>query len=221
METVASILGRRAAVIVLLVTGCAGVVSRTDTRANAIAHAWVDALRADDPTAAYALLAEPVRRATSLEAFRAEWQHAPMERARQLAALETALTTGGDLEEAGRIVVASGPIPIVRDSDGWRLERPLTHAQRAGSPDEALRLFATAIEERSFAGAIGLLTNERREDIGRALGAFASGMKNHANESIAISGERATLIWRDGEHRWRISLRREEGEWRIDDFSPL
>src|SRR5262249_46761092 len=108
---------------------------------------------------------------------------------------------------------------LVRERGGGRLEAPLVAALHISTAVETLRMFATALEERSVTGGAPVLTRPRPEDARRALDRFAGGLRAHLGDALDISGDRAALIWHDGEHRYRVTLKRENGEWRVDDFS--
>src|SRR5262249_10268954 len=139
----------------LLLAGC-GATARPGAPPSAAAQAWSAAHRADDPRAAYDLLAEAVRGRKSYEEFRAEEQQARVERGGQVKALEGRVREGAQAGGRAELRPPPGesaqPAELVHEAEGWRLERPLAATTRAGTPEDALRLFATAIEERSFTG---------------------------------------------------------------------
>jgi hypothetical protein len=181
---------------------------------------WARAARAGDREAAYALLADPVRRRVSADEFARRWRAAEVERERQAAALGEALRAGATLGERARI--GDGPshlVTLTREPEGWRLETPLVPAPGARTPEEALRQLADAIDDRSLAGVLRLLTSERQDGVRQTLDGFASGLRAHLGESIEITADRATLVWTEDGKRWRVVLKREAGTWRIDDFS--
>ena len=88
----------------------------------------------------------------------------------------------------------------MRETGGWRLEAPLVATFRAATPQEALRQLAAALEERSIDELLSTLTNARRERLNEVLSAFSSGLRAHATDSVD---------------------KKEDGSWRIDDFSLL
>src|SRR5262249_46135122 len=134
-------------------------------------------------------------------------------------ALSASLTENARKSEQGKLVLADGKTTqLIREGDDWRLEAPLLSSARAATPQEALRLIASAIEARNFEGVMRLVTSRPREVMRKWVDACASGVKAHLGESIEVTNDRATLIWNDGRKRWRVILRKEEGEWRVDDF---
>jgi hypothetical protein len=198
----------------------------SDARPNVIApatgaRAWAQAVERDDPKAAYALLADGVRRKVTYSMFAREWQETKQERQRQAAQLAAALRDGVVHGERGRLVLADGKSTVlVHESAGWRLDSPLLALGRASSPQEALRQLAAALEARSFDAVMRVLTSTRRDGLRQVLDTFVTGLRAHMGESIEVTGDRATVTWSDGKRRWRVILKREDGEWRIDDFAP-
>jgi len=177
-------------------------------------------LRSEDPRAGWALLAPALQNEDRYPAFAERWRRTSTERARRAASIERALRETDQVGERAKLGLPDGhSTELVRESSGWRLETPLVAALDISTAVETLRMFATAIEERSVTGVLHLLTSARREDARRALDRFAGGLRAHLGDALDISGDRAALIWHDGEHRYRVTLKRENGEWRVDDFS--
>jgi hypothetical protein len=203
--------------LALLAVSAACADPGRDGRAAATARRYAEA---SEPRAAYDLLSSAVRRRVSFEDFAARWTAARVERARQASALDEALRGGATLGERARLHVGESQVAmIVREGDGWRLETALLPASGARTPAEALRRFADALDERSFGALVRLLSTERQEGVRQTLDSLSSGLRAHLDESIEVTSDRATLVWTDGTRRWRIVLKREQGSWRIDDFS--
>ena len=185
-----------------------------------MAERVVVALRSEDPSAGWELLAPDAQRAQRWDDFVVKWRTSKKEREQRAAALERTLREGEQVGERAQMTLADGPeAQLVRERDGWRLEAPLYAKPGAASPADALRLFARALDERSVTGVLRLLTSARREDVRRALDRFAGGLRDHVADGLDVTGDHATVVWHDGEHRFRVTLKRENGEWRIDDFS--
>jgi hypothetical protein len=184
-----------------------------------VARAWAHAVQGDDPRAAYELLAPDVQRKRSFAAFARDWRESRAERARQGAALGEAAQS--QVGERARLALPGGTsLRLTHEAGGWRLEAPLLPAERAATAEEALRQLATAVEQRSFPGVFRLLSTEKQEGLRQLLDSFAAGLRAHAKESIEVANDRATLLWTDGTRRWRVVLKREQGGWRIEDFTP-
>ena len=205
----------------LLLAACAprGAGAPSDSAVEA-ARRIAATLREDDPHAGWAILAGDVRERERYEDFAARWRATRAEREQRARALEKTLHDGDQVGARAELVLADGPrTSLVRERAGWRLETPLIARIDADSPGDALRLFARALDDRSISGFLGVLTSARREDVRRALDRFTSGLRAHVGDALDVNGDRATLSWHDGEHRYRVILKRENGEWRIDDFN--
>ena len=199
-------------------TACGG--DARQRTATATATEWARATRAGDRDAAYGLLSGQVRRRVSAGDFARRWQQAEVERKRQGVALDEALRAGATLGERARVAAGQNHlVTLTHEPDGWRLETPLVPSPGARTPEEALRQLADAIDDRSLAGVLRLLTAERQDGVRQTLDGFSSGLRAHLGESIEITADRATLVWTEGGKRWRVVLKREAGGWRIDDFS--
>lgn len=209
---------RALAPLVLCLLACGGASARRDA-STLTAGAWIHALESDDPASAWDLLASDVQQRTSFDDFAERWRATPIERRRQAQALGRALAAGARLGERARLDASGTTTHLVRDDDGWRLESPLLPAARARTPEEALKLLADAIDDRSINGVLRLLTSERQEAVRQLLDDFSTGLRDHLGDSIEVTKDRATLVWSDGTRRWRVVLKREQGAWRVDDFS--
>jgi hypothetical protein len=181
-------------------------------------RAWISAHKRNDPRAAYGLLSPERRKETSYADFERRWKESQQERDRQVAALEAGLRDQPSTGERATVkLVGDKSTTLVHEKGQWRMETPLFGSARASSPQEALRLFAEALEARSVEGVLRLLTSTRREGLSDVLDKFVAGVKTHSGGEIEITGDRAILKWNDGKNRWKITLRQENGEWRIDD----
>jgi hypothetical protein len=208
--------------VLCLLAGCARGGASTDAPARDLVQRYSSALAANDPRAAYALLADAVKKSVPYEEFERRWRDREVERKRQAGSLKGLLDEGAQSGERGRLTTSDGrSTELVRETGGWRLEAPLLSSSRAATPEEVLRQLSGAVEERSIDAILATLTNARRERLTELLGAFAAGLRVHAGDTVDVSGDRATLTWSDGTRRFRVVLRREEGAWRVDDFSAL
>jgi hypothetical protein len=206
------------AVLALLVLAC-GAASRGGDRSprDAVA-AWNDAVKRNDPHTAYALLSGPLRRAISYEDFARRWQASARERSQQTTDLGAGLREEAGLGERARVTLADGKTAdLVHEPSGWRLEAPLMAPVRASTPQDALRLLAAAIEARSYEGLLRILTQRRREALSLQVEAFERGLKSRLGEPIEVSGDRVFFEWSEGRLRFRVTLVREQGEWRVED----
>ena len=108
---------------------------------------------------------------------------------------------------------------LEREGKTWRLESELVSRSRAKQPRDAIRLFAEAITARDITGVLNVLTQRRRDGLTRQVEGFVAGIGKRINDRIDQFGtDRAELRWDENGIRYRIVLRKEEDEWRVDDI---
>jgi hypothetical protein len=181
----------------------------------------IAALGSDNPRRAYDLLAEQVKQTISYRDFAQQWRQTAAERAWQTAALRDSLRGAPDVGERAVVGYGNGKsTTLQRDGKTWRMEAPLAVGAQTPRPRDAIRAFAEAIEQRDIGAALSLLTKERREGVARQIEGFLRGFRTRVNDAIdEYSDDRAELRWDEDGIRYRITLRREAEEWRIDDIS--
>jgi hypothetical protein len=202
-------------------SGCGGAARASEPAARGVS-AYLDALRSDDPRRAYSLLSDEVRAEVSYDAFAAQWKEQKAERHEQARALEQDLRGGADLGERAKIAFPDGKsLSLHRQSGAWRMEVPLVSRTRAATPHVAVELFAEALTARNYEAVVRILTARRRDGIGRQVDDFVASLARHltdARHRISLVGkDRAELQWDDGEMQYKVVLRLEGDEWRVDD----
>ena len=202
-------------------TSCAHRGGEPKTPAVTGVRAWVDALRADDPRRAYDLLADDTREHISFDQFASQWKSSAAERAWQAAALDKSLTGAPDVGEHASVTLGDGKVvQLDRDGAAWRIDSPLVTRAHASRPRDAIRLFADAIAARDLTALLGTLTARRRDGLGQQLDGFLKGIAKRTGDPIDEFGsDRAELRWDEGGIRYRLVLRKEDGDWRIDDIN--
>lgn len=212
---------RRALALLPLVAAiaCAGGL-RNPRPARQGVEAVIAALAGDDPRAAYDLLSEDARRRVSFEEFALQWKASAPERAWQVAKLREAIAADPDVGERAAVTFADGKtVALARESRRWRLEAPLVSRTRAARPREAIRMFAEAVRARDLRSVLNTLTLRRREGLMRQIDGFLAGLDRRVEGTIEeIGNDRAELRWDENGMRYRIILRREDDEWRVDDI---
>jgi hypothetical protein len=185
--------------------------------------ALVAALRADDPRAAYALLAASTRKRVSFEEFALQWKASAAERTWQADRLDAALRADPDVDERAAFTYPDGrTIALAREGARWRLEDALVSRVRAARPRDAIKMFAQALRTRDLEGLLRTLTLRRREGLARQIEGFLAGLDRKVDGKLEeIGTDRAELRWDENGMRFRIVLRREDDEWRIDDIHIL
>jgi hypothetical protein len=206
------------ALLVVLASACGGHRAPSSPASRGV-EAYLAALKRDDPRAAYGLMSSSARKQTSFDEFALQWKQSEQERKAQIAQLEATLKGNPDVGERALISFSDGKlVQLEREGATWRLESELVTRSRAKRPRDAIRLFADAIGQRDIGAALGVLTQRRREGLTKQIEGFVAGIGKHVNGPIDETQDRAELRWDENGIRYRIILRREDDEWRIDDI---
>jgi hypothetical protein len=205
--------------LALAVGACGGGIGRTSPAATSVRD-LVSALRADDPRAAYGLLSADVRKQVSYDEFALQWKQSKAEREWQARALEESLRGDPDVGERALASFSDGKmVALEREGKAWRLESALVSHSRASRPRDAIRMFAEALSHNDLEGVLRTLTSRRRTGLAAQLEGFLDGLERRLDDKIEeIGTDRAELRWDENEVQYRIVLRKEDGEWRIDDI---
>src|SRR5689334_17088718 len=206
--------------VAVVVAACGGTAGPSSPAAEGV-RAYVRALHSNDPHDAYALLSSDARKRISYDEFALQWKQGDKERAWQAKVLEESLKGNPDVGERALISFSDGKlVSLEREGKLWRLDSELVTRTHAKQPRDALRMFAEAVQARDVNGALNVLTTRRREGIAKQVEGFISGLAKHANGPIDNFGnDRAELRWDENGVRYRIVLRKENDEWRVDDIS--
>ncbi|HUQ03612.1 MAG TPA: hypothetical protein VM261_14035 [Kofleriaceae bacterium] len=203
----------------LATAACGSVIGKAPPAQEGVA-ALVKALQADDPRAAYNLLARETRRKVSFEEFAVQWKANKAEREWQAKLLAAELQGHPDVGERAVVTYPDGKsVTLEREAKRWRLEAALVSRVRAAKPRDAIRMFADALRRNDLEGVLRTLTMRRREGLARQIGGFLAGIDRKVDGKLEeIGTNRAELRWDENGVRFRIVLRREDDEWRIDDI---
>jgi len=205
--------------VVLAVAACGGASGPSSPAADGV-RAYVHALRDNNPREAYALLSSEARKKVSFDEFALAWKQSDKERTWQARVLEDGLKGNPDVGERALISFSDGKlVQLEREGVTWRLESELVSRSRAKQPRDAIRLFAEAISARDITGVLNVLTQRRRDGLTRQVEGFVAGIGKRINDRIDQFGnDRAELRWDENGIRYRIVLRKEDDEWRVDDI---
>lgn len=204
----------------VLASGCGAWFSTRVPPASHGVTAFIDTLKNDDARAAYERLSKRARGTITLAEFAKQWSELRAERRWQAARLIEAVHGGGDLGERAAVIYRDGKSVVVeREGGRWRLEAPLASRSRAIRPEDAIRAFSVGLLHRDLDAVLRSLTLRRREGLARQIEGFLAGIDGQIEGKLEQGGDdRAELRWDENGVRFRIVLRREEGEWRIDDI---
>jgi hypothetical protein len=210
---------RRTALVLALLAACGGPAGPSSPAANGV-KMYVQALRSNDAHDAYDLLSSDARKKISYDEFALQWKQSDKERQWQAKALEESLKGNPDVGERALISFSDGKlVQLERDGKAWRLESELVSRSRAKRPRDAIRLFADAVNQRDINGMLGVLTQRRRDGLTKQVEGFVAGIGKRINDRIDEFGtDRAELRWDENGIRYRIVLRKEDDEWRVDDI---
>ena len=212
------------AMVLALVAACGGAPGRSATPpASQTIEKLIASLRSDDPRAAYEMMSEEARAEMPFQAFAAQWRFSARERADRARALEEGLKGATSTGERARVIYPDGRSAyVVREAGRWRVESAMVSQVHAGQPRDAIKIFADALARRDYEGALRILTTRRRDGIGSQVDSFVTSLLQELTSPDSslemIDEDRAELRWDDGGQRYRIVLRREGDEWRIDDI---
>jgi hypothetical protein len=204
--------------VFVLAAACGGPAGPSSPAADGVRE-YVKALHSNDPHDAYDLLTSDVRKKLSYDEFALQWKQSQQERTWQAKVLEDSLKGNPDVGERALVSFSDGKlVQLQREGKTWRLESELVSRSRAKQPRDAIRLFADAIAARDVPAAINMLTQRRRDGLQKQVEGFIAGLGKHINGSLESLGDRAELRWDENGIRYRIVLRKEDDEWRVDDI---
>ena len=178
-------------------------------------QAWSRAVARNDPHAAYGLLSSATRAQLSELAFTTEWRASAEERQTQATELH-AQAGKRAWRETAQVVSGGRTSPVVRESVGWRIGSPRRTDLGAPTPEDALKRFVQALEERSFDAFLRLLAEPLRGVVERELADRLTGLRTAVGKPIAVEGEHARVRY---DSHYHIDLRRENGQWQVVDFN--
>jgi hypothetical protein len=206
------------AAFVLLLAACGGARGPSTPASDGV-RAYIAALKSNDPHDAYSLLSSAEKKQVSYDEFSLQWKQSEQERQWQIKVLEESLKGNPDVGERAMVSFSDGKrVSLEREGKTWRLESELVTRSRAKRPIDAIRIFADAIAARDVGAALNVLTQRRRDGLTKQIEGFMSGLEKRANVMPEEFGNRAELRWDENGIRYRIVLRKEEDEWRIDDI---
>lgn len=216
---------RHALLALLVAIGCGGGTGPGRATAPPASHGvqtYIQILRNDDPQPAYQLLTADVRAQLTPDEFATRWKQTAPERQLQARALEESLKGNRSLGERTRIQYADGKtVVLVREADRWKLDSALVSRGHATEPHDALTIFAEALESRDYRALMSVLTRRRREGIGKQVEAFITSLNENLTPSTMvdqIGPDRAEARWQDDGIEYKVILRKEGDEWRVDDI---
>ena len=192
----------------------------TSAPASEGVKAYMAALRSKDPGDAYDMMSADAKKRISPAEFALQWKQSEKERAWQAQALEQSGKSNPNVGERAIVRFSDGKlVQLERESDTWQLESDRVGRSRAKEPRDAIRLFADAVGNRDVTAILGVLTQRRRDGLTKQVQGFITGLGKRINDRLDQWSDRAELRWDEAGLRYRIVLRKEDDEWRVDDIS--
>jgi hypothetical protein len=206
-------------VVAVAASGCGGAASASSPAADGV-RSYINALRSNDPHDAYNLMSDAAKKKLSFDEFAIQWKQTAAEREWQAKALEASVKGNPDVGERALFSYSDGKlVQLEREGKSWRLESELVSRSRAKEPRDAIRLFADAIASKDINAVMGVLSSRRRESIQKQVDGFVSGIAKRINDRVdQIAPDRAEMRWDENGLRYRIVLRKEDDEWRVDEI---
>ena len=190
--------------------GCSGE-SLPDPRGAA--EAYAEAAQRGDDAAIYAMLSREARASYGREGTRKLVKDAKAELARSGKALGSPST---QIEARATVRFTDGEDAVLAVEDGdFRVTAALALPSGARTPAQALGELRAALARRSYSALMQVLSAETRAAIERDLAALVKGLEHPDSLDIQVDGDKAKVTLPGGHS---ISLEREEGVWRVEDF---
>ncbi|MBK8265947.1 MAG: hypothetical protein IPK80_32040 [Nannocystis sp.] len=203
------------ALLPALILACRPSAPRTP---EALRAAYADALRRDDPDAAYDLLAPELQAELSRERFRGRWSASPSDRALQLAELEALdpgrrpAILGGTTAHQGGVVLRWAEV-----ASEYKLIAGLPVSPGTATPAQAIRAWIAAIRAADSARLEALLTEDLRaritDDWRERVDQIEARLAEPGALELSPNGETALLRYAPG--RALVVVQSAAG-WRID-----
>lgn len=182
--------------------------------------AYADALRRDDPDAAYELLSAQAQARVSREVFRERWRSNASERKHQLAAikkldadLQKPVLAGVTTHEGGRM------LHWAHVEGRWLVVDGLPGTYDTSTPASTIRGFVRALRTMDFSGVATLvdpeLAAQLREDWTSRAERIERALAEPDRLDLSLDLSRAVLRYGQTE---QITLEQTDGGWRIVDF---
>jgi len=183
---------------------------------EALRDAYAQALRRDDPDAAYALLSPELQAATSREAFRARWQAQPGERKAALAALAALPPAHRAPIAGGQTVHGARLLTWVEVAGTYQIVGGLPGLPDTSTPAQAIRAFLAAVRRADLHTLEALvsddLANRLRDDWHRRAAAIEALLDQPGALEFSSDMQRAVLRYEPGR---ALTLEQTSTGWRL------
>lgn len=173
---------------------------------------YINAVRANQPLAAYALLSPQAQKSLPKEEFLDRWRRFRPELLHQAKEMEAALADKL-LRLNAQVALPQGQTRRLRYEKGWRLSDGV-HTIAAKTPRDAVLALIAAAERRDYQAVKAMMTprvaKAFEEQIDKRIKAVRAGLA----QGLRVSGDRASLRF----GRFKLELVKVGGRWRVYDF---
>lgn len=196
--------------LLLVLPACGGSSSGPDQ----VVRQYIAAINANRPEQAYSLLDAKTRRQVSKNQFVNRWNQARAELKDQAALLRAGLDKPFQIR--AHVEYAQGAVSDLSYVDGrWRIKEGITIKLQTATPEDAVRAFIQAVEQRDYETVMQLLSRSAREVIEREINDRVSRAKAALKQQIEVTGNKARVQYGPSD---KLELIKEDGQWRINDF---
>lgn len=183
---------------------------------EALRDAYAQALRRDDPDAAYALLAPSVQATTTREAFRARWKSAASERAAALAAIGDLPKTHTRAIAGGQTVHGDRVLTWTEVGGRYQIVQGLPGLPDTSTPAQTIRAFLTALRAADLHTLEALVDDDLaarlRDDWNRRTTAIEALLNQPGAIEYSSDMQRAVLRYEPGR---ALTLEQTPAGWRL------
>ena len=119
------------------------------------------------------------------------------------------------VQGSATVLLADGTeVELTLEPEGFRVAAADTLPAAARTPTEALEGLRRALARRSYASLLRVLSPDARGELETDLRSLTRALAEPATLDVRVQGDRADVDLGDGHF---VTLRRDEGAWRVED----
>ncbi len=177
------------------------------------ARSYAEAAASGDAQAIYGMMTEEARAAYGRNGV----ERAMADAKKELAARGKEFSEKPLESEARALLVYDdGETAVLSlDTDGFRVSAAGALPAGATTPQQALGELRRALSRRSYALLLGVLSDGSKARFEERLRSLVEALEDPSSTRVEVIGDRATVRLERGH---QVTLRREQGVWRVEDF---
>ncbi len=202
---------------VLFIVGCSAATVKnpgTDTLS-----AYLRAVEADDPDAAYSLMGEEYKKKVSREEYGKRWKAYREEMLEHVGIARESMQDDEKLSVEARLRFKTGrKTDLVWDQgkSEWRMKGGDGTDFAGAGPKSAVLALIRAVEQKDFNTFLNLLSSKRRKALLQAIFDRLERLKANLDRPVEQRGKRVRFQY---DSRHYIDFVEEDGQWKIHDFN--